>query len=213
MTTIVFAHGWGFDHHLWDGVRKSLGATHRIETVDFGFFGAPRLPEIEAGEPVIAVGHSLGACWWLAQSDIAWQRLLIVNGFPRFTAADDYAPAVAPRLLSRMQSQFGREPEKVLGDFHARCGSTAHAGGGDPVRLAAGLQWLADWDGRSTLARRAADILVLAGSRDAIVPRTMTEMAFAALPADRVTWSDVPGHVLPLAAPAECARWIAERLG
>ena len=213
---IVFAHGWGFDHHLWDRVRAQLRGTHCIETVDFGFLGTPHLPSIDTDEAVIAVGHSLGACWWLTQSPIAWQRLLIINGFPRFTECDGYAPAVAPRLLARMQTQFAREPAAVLAEFHTRCGTPPNAAHGakpgDIARLGNGLQWLADWDGRAALARRAGDVHVLAGTADPIVPQAMTQMAFATLPADHVTWSDAPGHVLPLVAPDLCARWIENHL-
>lgn len=226
MTTLVFAHGWGFDHRLWDGVRLRLALAHRVDTVDLGFFGEPRMPmlaKVGDGEtvaldatladsgPVIAVGHSLGACWWLTQSPIAWQRLLIINGFPRFTEYDGFAPAVAPRVLSRMQTQFAREPAKVLADFRARCNATSVSGKADSpdiARLADGLQWLAEWDGRAMLADRIADVHVLAGAADPIVPRAMTEMAFAALPAERLHWSDAPGHVLPLTAPDVCAHWI-----
>jgi pimeloyl-[acyl-carrier protein] methyl ester esterase len=220
MATIVFAHGWGFDHHLWDGVRSRLDGAHRVETVDFGFFDEPHLPNVSVtegnprgtGETVIAVGHSLGACWWLTRSPIAWQRLLVINGFPRFTECAGYAPAVAPRVLARLQGWFAREPQQALAGFHAHCGvAPAAPPSCNSARLAEGLQWLADWDGRAALAQRAADVHVLAGSADRVVRRAMTEMAFAACPA-RPSWNETPGHVLPLTAPDACARWIEERL-
>ena len=207
MATIVLAHGWGFDHGVWNEVRARLDRGHRVETVDFGFFGAPHLPAHASGEAVIAVGHSLGACWWLAQSPIPWRRLLLINGFPRFTATTDYAPAVAPRVLARMRKTFSLQPDAVLAEFRTLCGAPAAAAAFDPALLAAGLDWLAAWDGRAGLRSRAADIWALAGNDDPIVPAAMSRAALAPV-ANRLAFAAVAGHVLPLAAPALCAEWI-----
>jgi len=211
MATIVLVHGWGFDHGVWSGVRARLPATLRVETLDFGFFGAPRQPAVSGA--VIAVGHSLGACWWLAQSPIPWQRLLLINGFPRFTETADFVPAVAPRVLALMRKALAQQPAAVLAEFRTRCGAPPQLRAGstaafDAERLAAGLDWLAEWDGRSVLRERAADIWALAGTDDPIVPAAMSRGAFAALPAGRLILADQPGHVLPLTAPDLCAEWI-----
>jgi pimeloyl-ACP methyl ester carboxylesterase len=208
MATIVLAHGWGFDHGVWGEVRTLLGSGHRVETVDFGFFGAPRQPKVGAGETVIAVGHSLGACWWLAQSPIPWRRLLLINGFPRFTECDGYAPAVPPRVLARMRKSFAQQPAEVLAEFRAVCGAAPAPRGFDSARLATGLDWLARWDGRAAMRVRAGDIWALAGNDDPIVPAGMSRAALACLPPAHVDFADVAGHVLPLAAPALCAAWI-----
>jgi pimeloyl-[acyl-carrier protein] methyl ester esterase len=209
MATIVLVHGWGFDHGVWSAVRARLSAAHRVETLDFGFFGAPRQPVVD--EAVIAVGHSLGACWWLAQSPIPWRRLLLINGFPRFTETADYAPAVAPRVLARMRKTFAQQPAAVLAEFRALCGAAPAPAGFDTDRLAAGLDWLAEWDGRGVLRERAGEIRALAASNDPIVPVGMSRAALACLPPEHVGFVDVAGHVLPLAAPELCAEWI-ERL-
>ena len=211
MATIVLVHGWGFDHGVWNEVRTRLSAAHRVETLDFGFFGAPRQPKVGAGETVIAVGHSLGACWWLTQSPIPWRRLLLINGFPRFTEAADYAPAVAPRVLARMRKTFAQQPAEVLAEFRAFCGAPAAPAGFDAERLAAGLDWLATWDGRGVMRSRAGAIWALAGNNDPIVPAGMSRAALACLPPEHLGFADVAGHVLPLTAPELCAAWI-ERL-
>ena len=78
----------------------------------------------------------------------------------------------------------------------------------DAARLADGLGWLADWDGRARLAERSGDIWALASANDPIVPAGMSRAAFAGLPGDHVLLADTAGHVLPLAAPELCARWI-----
>lgn len=207
MSRIVLVHGWGYDAGIWRAVRALLPPALAVETLDFGFFGPEHMKVGAGGTATLAVGHSLGALWWLAQSDRAWQRLLCINGFPRFTETADYAPAVAPRVLARMQQQFLRDPTAVLADFHTRCGGHAPAGTPDSARLAAGLGWLADWDGRAALAARAADIHALSGGDDPIVPAAMNAMAFAGCHLETV---DAPGHLLPVTHPALCARRIAE---
>jgi len=207
MATLVLVHGWGFDHHVWDAVRERLSAAHQVFAPDFGFFGAVS-PAPTFSEPVIAVGHSLGACWWLTQSPIPWRRLLTINGFPRFTEAADYAPAVAPRVLARMRRNFDQRPAEVLAEFRTACGAPPAPAAFDAARLADGLDWLAQWDGRARLAERAADVWALAGGNDPIVPAGMTRAALACLPTDHLAFADAPGHVLPLAAPDLCANWI-----
>lgn len=210
MTSVVLVHGWGYDAGVWDALRARLDPALRVATLDWGFFGAPATvpPAPSFPEPVIAVGHSLGALWWLVQADIPWRRLLCINGFPRFTEAADYAPAVAPRVLARMQAQFAHAPAAVLADFHARCGGHAPAGAPDVERLAAGLAALADWDGRAALAARRADVFALAGADDPIVQAAMSAMAFSD---GHLATVAAPGHLLPLTHAELCAQWI-ERL-
>ncbi len=205
MTTVVMVHGWGYDASLWDGVRAQLAPALRVATIDLGFYAAAS-PALTFTGSVIAVGHSLGVLWWLAQADIPWRRLLSINGFPRFTATDDF-PGVAPRLLSRMQTQFARDPAAVLADFHARCGGHAPVGAPDIERLASGLDWLAEWDGRAVLASRFDDVAALANPDDPIVPQPLSQAAFGA----SCEWVNTTGHLLPLTHPALCARAI-ERL-
>lgn len=203
MNTVVLVHGWGYDSGIWDAVRARLDPELQVIALDFRFYGTvPPAPTFAV--PVIAVGHSMGALWWLSQAQIPWRKLLAINGFPRFTETDGYAPAVAPRLLARMQAQFAKEPDVVLADFHARCGGHAPTATPDLARLASGLGWLADWDGRETLAARRADICALAGSDDSIVPQAMSAMAWGSQCESIAT----PGHLLPLTQPELCARRI-----
>jgi len=205
---ILLVHGWSYDRHLWDGVAARL-SDHRLFCVDFGYSGEPEFPDLPADEPLLAVGHSLGALWLLTQERYAWTRLLFINGFPRFTEAPDYAPAVAPRALARMQTQLAKDPARVLADFHARCGGPAPEGEPQLPRLSEGLRWLADLDGRAMLAARRDDIWAIAGADDAIVPQAMSAAAFAPLPPGRLEIANAPGHLLPLADPQRCAALIA----
>jgi pimeloyl-[acyl-carrier protein] methyl ester esterase len=205
---ITLVHGWGGDASLWREVVPLLAGLD-VEVADLGFFGRPAAPA-PCAAPRIAVGHSLGALWWLALTDLPWRTLVAINGFPHFTAADDFPHGVPPRVLERMRRRFAATPAGVLAEFRAACGGMADAPAlpTDVVPLADGLGLLAATDGRAALAKRADDVWALATRDDAIVPAAMSAAAFAALMPQRLRWLDAGGHLLPLSQPKECAALI-----
>ncbi|NUB33243.1 alpha/beta fold hydrolase [Azospirillum brasilense] len=171
----VFVHGWGFGPGVWDGVREALPEGESV-AVDLGFYGPPSIPELPAKRPIVAVGHSFGALWLLHERPFAWDGLVLVNGFPRFTEGDGFAPATPRRLLDRMIARFDTAPEAVTADFLRRCGCEAPLPEGlDAARLGEALQALRNWDARATLT---GPVLALAGGQDPIVPPVMTKQAF-----------------------------------
>jgi pimeloyl-ACP methyl ester carboxylesterase len=206
---IVLMHGWGYDASLWRAVVPLLAGLD-VEVCDLGYFGRALAPAACAA-PRIAVGHSFGALWWLAQAEVPWTRLVAINAFPRFTAAADFPQGVAPRILERMRKRFATAPAAVLADFQTACGSAAGTAPALPAAtapLAAGLAALGALDARAAWAQRAADIRVLAGRTDAIVPAALTASACAALPAAHLRWVEDGGHLLPLTHAAACAELI-----
>lgn len=205
---ITLVHGWGYDASVWREVVPLLDGLD-VEVADLGFFGRPSLPQACAA-PRIAVGHSLGALWWLALTDLPWRKLVAITGFPRFTAAPDFPHGVAPRVLERMRKRFATAPGDVLADFQAACGGQGPAMPSDSAPLADGLARLAETDGRARLAERAQHIFALHAHDDAIVPAAMAEAAFGVLPpAQRIGLSN-GNHLLPLTRPADCANLIRQ---
>lgn len=197
---ILLVHGWGFDATLWDGVRAALPPDVAVEAVDLGFFGeATTLPD----RVDLAVGHSLGALFLLTERPDMATRLVLVNGFPRFTAAPDFPFGVAPRVVERMARRLKDAPAEVVDAFRDRCGDGPAGGVPDLAQLAWGLDLLRDGDGRAALPGRSYS--VIAGTADPIVPPAMTEAAFGA----GVRWLD-GGHLLPLTHPQEVAAAIME---
>lgn len=198
--SVLLVHGWGFDASVWDAVRVRLPEGWSVHAVDLGFLGPPAMDVPEAVD--VAVGHSLGLLWLLERRPCRWGRLMSVNGFPRFTAAADYAAGVPVRLVDRMLKRLEGDAAAVVADFRARCGAAAaEATRLDVPRLAEGLRLLRDGDARPA----PADVVALAGAADPIVPPEMTCGAFAAP-------HMVPGggHLLPLTHPAEVAAAITE---
>lgn len=214
MAIIRLLHGWGYDASLWREVIPRLPG-QQVEALELGFFGATKSALAERRMPqgqtvTIAVGHSLGALLWLTTTDADWDALVIINGFPKFTAAADYPGGVPPRVLERMQKRFAENPAAVLADFQRACGAPGPRLPADPRPLAEGLDYLAQADGRGRLEQRAGDCHLLASRDDAIVSPAMSEAAFVRLPAGQRRVCDDGGHALPLTRPEDCATLILE---
>lgn len=202
---ITLVHGWGYDASLWRDVVPLLDG-YEVELCDLGFFGTAQLPDGDA--PRIAVGHSLGALRWLCGST-PWRKLVAINAFPRFTAAEDF-PGVDSRVLDLMRRRFAQSPAEVLADFQQACGGAGPAQRADHVTLAAGLDDLGRLDARPQWTARANNIHLLAGRRDAIVPPALSDAAANALSNHHARWVDDGGHLLPITHPEACAALIRE---
>lgn len=196
----LLAHGWAGAPGLWDGLVAELHragvAGDDVVHLDQGYFGPPADPVLPTGRPIIGIGHSLGVALLLERGGLA--GLVALNGFTRFTAADDLPVGVPPRILAQMQRRFTAEPDKVLGDFLQRAGLPMPAGRPDPDRLAAGLALLAAMDVRDVPLPTAFN--ALAGADDPIVTPSHARACFPA----GLSVTD-GGHALPVTAPALCA--------
>ncbi len=212
--SIVFVHGWGFDAGIWDQLRARLTDVPTF-TIDLGFRHAkntvPELPVLPAGE-LIAVGHSLGFLWLLKNKPFAWNKLVSINGFSKFIAADDFPSGLDARMLKRMIEQCKKDPQTVVADFFKTCGHEEKIETLNQDELVQGLLGLKDWDMRKTLRENQTPLLALAGDNDPIVPRPLTEASFANKKDTQLQWHD-GGHLLPLSAPVWCAERIRNFIG
>ena len=212
-TRFLFIHGWGFNARFWDPLRAALPA-HRGMARDLGYFG-PQIsnsgPDRDA--PVVAVTHSFGTMVLLNDPRPALAALIVINGFPRFTEAEDYRPATPARLVQRMRRRLSEAPEETLRNFRRRCGTELGIHGPlDLSRLADDLTAMESQDCRSALAAITAPILVLASEDDPIVPPGMTAQAFSANAQVTLRWSADGQHVLPLSRSSWCAEMICQFL-
>lgn len=202
--TFLFAHGWGFDRHFFDSLIACLPQFNCVP-IDLGFKGMPIMPKFKSDSSVLAIGHSLGFLWLLKQRPLNWHGIVSINGFPRFTEAEDYMLAQPSRILDRMQRQFKKDAGRVTTDFMSRCGYDVSGAHYDVGRMGEGLSWLESWDERIALANEKTPVFALAGKTDEIISPAMTEMGFKGMAS--IEWHD-GGHLLPLEAPS----WCAERL-
>lgn len=225
---ILFIHGWGCGPEMWHPVIEQLKLSPDIKDVettslDLGFYGPPVIP---AGDFDLAVCHSFGLLWLLHQKQITADRLVVINGFTRFFAQDDFPWGTPTRILDRMIKKTARSPADVLSDFFDLCtasklGDKAHDCRWlqpndieeiDQNRLSWGLDGLKNWDLRSQWEDQQLDsgrCQVLASTDDRVVSRQLTEICFAGFPID---WLSSDCHLLPLAAPQACIKSIQKVL-
>ncbi|HIJ84491.1 MAG: biotin synthesis protein BioH [Magnetococcales bacterium] len=206
--TLLFVHGWGFGPGFWRPLIRSLKGWN-TQSLDLGFFGPPRL-EIQGEGPWVAIGHSTGFLWILRQlqkNPLQSRCLGLVSlmGFSRFVRGDDFLHGVDRRILTRMEGELTRDSNQVLDQFMAMGGVNRPLAGlraqGDAQALAQGLNWLAAWDERPTLAAWTRPWLALAQRDDGIVSERMTLDCFGSLTpvaAGGLQWFDQGGHFLPL---------------
>lgn len=207
----LFVHGWAMDATFWDAIRGDLGA--RAGSVrELGYFDPPArarlldLPPPDA--PIIGVGHSLGVMQLLGEPPAGLVGLVAVNGFTRFTRADDHPAGVPAQFLHRMMRRLDQDAAAVAAAFRARCGLAGMPPGRAlaPV-LGRGLALLRDGDLRHALGR-VPHVLALAATRDEIVPAALSAACFG-----EPHWVEADGHLLPLTHAALCADMLREFAG
>ncbi|GGB96241.1 hypothetical protein GCM10011494_13420 [Novosphingobium endophyticum] len=203
---LLFAHGWGFDRHVWDRLAPLLTEWEQVRD-DSGYFAAPAPARVEG--PCIAVTHSFGTMRVLADPPPGLAGIVAINGFERFTALPG-KPGVPTRVVDLMLRQFDRDPRGVVEEFRRRVGCEEPFGEVHPAPLRADLLRLRD--AQPPLPR--VPVLVVHGARDPLLPETMREACFAATAARRLR-HETAGHLLPLEDPLLCAqavRGMAERV-
>ncbi len=207
--SLVFMHGWGFDAGFWTPLRDRLN-DYKTSAPDLGFYGKPKTNKTP-DRPLIAIGHSLGFLWLLHKKPFAWDALIGINAFPRFTQAPDFPEGVPPHLLNAMAETFATSPHAALDDFSRLCGDKgnwAADGAPDLSMFAKGLEWLGRWDERAAFAAETAPVLLLAGRRDAVAPPALSKAMAALNPGTALKWKNGGGHLLALSDPQWCAHEI-----
>jgi len=196
----VFVPGWALEPDFWDPLRAAL--PYDSVTLELCADNAGAVPRIEPGRPIVAVGHSTGVLWLLAEKPFSWDALVSINGFSRFSKADDFPHGVAVRLLERMIRGLETDARRTVEDFLKRCGlDDAPRAPLNIEHLKAGLELLRTGDARDV---DPGPVLALGGRTDPIVPPPLAEDCFSA-----IEWRD-GGHLLPLTATGWCAEKIRQ---
>ncbi|MEG3617419.1 alpha/beta hydrolase [Magnetovibrio sp. PR-2] len=200
----VYIHGWGFDARFWQPLMERVGAG---ECLDLGYRAAQTSDIPPLDESDVVISHSFGTQFMLHKMlQHKPAALIAINGFARFTKADDFPKGVHPKLLNRMIQGFGLKPNQVFADFMGQCGDvTPYEGSLNWDRLAEDLTAMMDWDERAGLKELNVPVLALAGDADQVVSAEMSQASFDGFDLRMKAGGD---HILPLSATDWCAEHI-----
>lgn len=166
------------------------------------------------------VGWSLGgmlATQLAARRGDRCRGLVTLASNPCFRAREDWPSAMPAEVFDRFHASFRADPQQTLARFGLLCSRGSHDPRGlarqlqgcQPQRpldeLDAGLQLLAELDGRAALQNVAAPQLHLFAGRDALVPASAADALGQCVATAQVETIDAASHGLPL----ECADQVA----
>lgn len=213
---ILLVHGWGFGPWIWNGMMDRLTALMspldlEVVPLELGFFGPPTPPQ--NGHFDVAVGHSLGFLWLLENRLITFDRLVSINGFTRFSRADDFPTGWPGRVVQRMRKQLAVDAESMLAEFMSKSGVEAEFrkhtdwAAVDIAKLDWALEALINRDGREQWSQFEGPTRAIAGTLDEIVTPGQTRACFFE---SDVQWLKSNSHCLPLKFPEICAALVRE---
>lgn len=200
---VVAQHGWGFGAWCWDRWRDVLPAGFALHHPDRGYFG----PAVAvATRPRIVVAHSLGL--HLLSSELwAAELIVVISGFRSFHPACARQARRSRRTVEQMLVRLEREPAALLADFYARCDAPLDSrwtGAIDADSLRRDLQLLQESVLELSAIPAAAQVLILHGSRDRVVPMERAEELRELLTNSALAIVAEAGHALPLTHARMC---------
>lgn len=184
---LVFFHGWGFDHTVWQVIIQDLQSIFTLCLVDLPGFGQSSLMSWHAFKHTLLqalpasfalVGWSMGGLWATRLALEAQQRvthLINVASSPYFIKSHDW-PGIKKNSLDDFLQQLIVSPKSTLRQFiKLQYLNATQCIYEVPARinmsgLQSGLLILKNWDLRLSLLQLAMPVGYLFGRRDSIVP-------------------------------------------
>jgi pimeloyl-[acyl-carrier protein] methyl ester esterase len=229
---LVLWHGWGMNLRVFDSLRDSLAATHRVFAVDLPGHGRSAWPQSGSlttqlellletvPENAVLLGWSLGSQLALRAARSAPERiraLVLLNATPRFVAGADWAHGVSAAVLEQFASGLLHDHSQTLSDFFdlQLRGSGAGArqrelreavsghGAAVPAALAAGLQLLSVSDLREDASAIRVPTLVIGGQHDRVTPPAAARALAKIIPGARHVEIPRAGHAPFASHPAQ----------
>ena len=201
---VVAQHGWGFGAWCWDHWRDVLPAGFALHCPDRGYFG----PAVAvAVRPRIVLAHSLGLHLLPSQRCAAAELIVVISGFRSFHSPCDRQARRSRRTVEQMLARLEREPAALLADFYARCGTAPDSRWPESIDadgLRRDLQLLQESVLELSAIPAAAQVLILHGSRDRVVPVERAEELRELLPNSAFAIVAEAGHALPLTHARAC---------
>lgn len=209
---LLMISGWA---HPAEALRPLAAAVADFATPHLRAAHEP-LPAL--AQPPVLLGWSLGGLHALRAARAApdrWLGLVLISATPRFCAAPDWAPGVAPARVRALKAGLRKNPEAALRQFFVdEARPAAPVAVEEKIRaalavgaavLAEGLDELRHTDLRATAAHATPPALVLHGGADQIIPCAAGEWLAAQFVFNRFVPFADSGHDLPLRAPDQVA--------
>ncbi|MBB4210710.1 pimeloyl-ACP methyl ester carboxylesterase [Rhodothalassium salexigens DSM 2132] len=214
---LLAVHGWTSDRHTFMALRPHLEASYRVLAPDLPGFGASPAPDdgpvtlayyadlmaaflatLQIEEPVLLMGHSMGA-------QIALEMIAARPDAYTGAVLLDPAPIVwTDKMRCGMEATragLGRDPQATLTALRDKAFFRGHepdwlrdeiaatAAAADPAVTRAAFDAMLDWDGPAALARAAARPLLYVGADR---PQNREQDIRAHAPA--IHWGRTVGH-------------------
>jgi len=201
---VVAQHGWGFGAWCWDRWRDVLPTNFALHCPDRGYFGPAVAVSVR---PRIVLAHSLGLHLLSPQLWATAELIVVISGFRSFHSACARQARRSRRTVEQMLARLEREPAALLTDFYARCDAPLDSrwtGIIDADGLRRDLQLLQESVLELSAMPTAAQVLILHGSRDRVVPVERAEKLRELLPNSALAIVAEAGHALPLTHARAC---------
>ncbi|VEG90106.1 biotin operon repressor and biotin [Legionella spiritensis] len=185
---LVFFHGWGFDHSVWNHLAGLLEQRYTLYLVDMPGFGASDIMSWECFKEHLlqklparfaVTGWSMGGLYAMrlaAEEPVRVTRLLITASTPCFIRTPQW-PGIEKKIFDGFLANLMRDPQQTIRDFvRLQTGNNSlllpSGHKASPNGLKLGLQIIAQWDLRATLDEIKQPVVFVFGRLDSIVPRT-----------------------------------------
>lgn len=228
---LVFLHGWGMHHSIWDRILPEFAAHEAIAVSLPGYAHTPFCPgncadlaqalAARCGRPLVVCGWSLGAqvaMRWALAAQGQIERLILVGASPRFVATDDWQCGVAQRVFSDFARELALNYANTIGRF-----LTLQADAGDRATLRELRQTLTHVEPSLHALRQGLDILlhedlrndvcdirmptlIINGERDMLVPKCAAEFLSRTIAHAEIEFVPNAGHAPFLSQRADFVR-------
>ncbi len=209
---LYFIHGWGFSNTVWNQWLATLNKGITANLFDRGYFKNKK-QEFKfnfSGRSKVLITHSFGL-HYLKATDFSQIHTLVLIGSFRYFHENAHNFNSSQKQIELMKQKLLADPIDLLTNFYTNCG-LENTGPSSPLinseLLYDDLVLLnthhLDLDNLKSIPR----ILLLHGTKDAIVSSEHSKRLHELLPHSKLFLNENEGHALPLSDPDWCINTI-----
>ncbi len=214
MVDMYIQHGWGWDAAGWTGWNQRMAFINRWRIADRGYFGTPITADLTKTDMLVV--HSLGLHLVPVDFFLAAKWIVIFSSFLHFHPVEAIAARRSRRLVQRMLRRLEDDPLALLDEFYLsayRPQACCRRVPAQPVQalLLEDLVLLNEHVFDPTILHGAAQVLIVHGGQDHIVPLTQGYALHHQVPGSVFHVIEEGGHALPFTHANVC-RALVEKM-